>query len=302
MSDIITSTVNPNTIFTDKKKIGQGAAGIVYKAHDINTGNTIAIKEMALTQDSEQLILNEMYIMKRANHPCVVEFLGAYVEQRNCLWVIMELMDCGSLADILQNHGELFMNELQIAIVIRDMGKAIACLHDLNCIHRDMKSDNILLNMKGQVKLADFGFSAQLQAEGTKRRTVVGTPYWMAPEIINGEEYDYRVDVWSLGIILIEMCTGEPPYINDPPLRALFKISTEGIPPLVDEEMWSPELKDLLAACTKLEPLERINPIDLIESLFCKGAPTTYDSLEELVFLHLEIKREEEDDMTFLLS
>jgi len=188
----------------------------------------------------------------------------------------MELMDAGCLTEILDEFDTLKMTESQIARVCYEVLLALHHMHSMHCIHRDIKSDNILLNKRGHVKLADFGFSCQLTKEKSLRTSVIGTPYWMPPEIIGGQEYGVKVDIWSLGIMLIEMAEGEPPYMDFPPLRALFMISTKGIPPL-KEKKWTEELVDFRNKCLVLEPEDRPGGEDLLHHPFLQKACDRYD-------------------------
>ena len=142
-------------------------------------------------------------------------------------------------------------------------------------IHRDIKSDNVLIATSGAVKLADFGFAAQLTKEKAKRKTIVGTPYWMAPELIRGDPYDQKVDVWSLGIMVMELCEGEPPYLNFPPLRALFLINTKGVPGLKNPEHWSPEFLDFLSKCLQHNAEFRPTSAEMINHPFLQKACST---------------------------
>jgi len=302
LEDIITKD-DPTLLFSDLKQIGKGAVGTIFKATEILSGLPVAIKEMAVSQEPEnkQMLINEMYIMKKANHPCVVQWRGGYYYGESTIWVVMELMDSGCLADVLEHHGELFLTEPQMARIMTAVCQALVCLHSLNCIHRDMKSDNILLNTKGEVKLADFGFSAQLTSASARRKTVVGTPYWMAPEIVNGQEYGFAVDVWSVGIILMEMAEGEPPFVDMPPLRALFCISTEGVPPLHDEDFWSSQMQTFLYSCVNLEADLRPTAAELLKMPFIKLAGGI-DCIRQLLFEYKEIKANEEEQMAALLD
>lgn len=215
-------------LFRNPKKIGEGAAGEIYLAVFVPTGEKVALKKMTLTEESAKLIAVEVSIMKQCKHPNIVTYYDCYLV-KDKLWVSMEYMDGGALTDLLELYGKLFLSEGEISYVLRCVLRALRYIHEHSSIHRDIKSDNVLLSMNGDVKLADFGYAAQLNEHTQKRQTIVGTPYWMAPEVIRGETYDYRVDVWSVGILLIELCEGEPPYLDQPPLRALFLITKNGI-------------------------------------------------------------------------
>jgi len=201
---------------------------------------------MALNQDSLSLLITEISIMKTSRHPAIVDYIESYVVGDQ-LWVVMEFMGGGCLTEVLEQFEFVQMTEPQIAHVCTESLKALQYIHSLHRIHRDIKSDNILLGEDGSVKIADFGYAAQLTQKQQKRNTVVGTPYWMAPELIRGYDYGVKVDIWSTGIMLMEMAEGEPPYMDFPPLRALFLITTKGIPDLKTPTKWSKELRDFLA-------------------------------------------------------
>jgi len=279
--DDIVSKGDPRLLYTDMKPIGQGAVGQIFSAVDIKSREKVAIKEMLVKPNQKESLVAEMAIMKSARHDNVVTFFGAY-QHDGKISVVMELMDAGCLTEILDEFEVLKMNEAQISRVCLDVLQAIRYIHQMHCIHRDIKSDNILLNRKGQIKLADFGFACQLTKEKAKRTSVIGTPYWMPPEIIGGHEYGTKVDIWSLGIMIMEMAEGEPPYMDYPPLRALFMISTKGIPPLKEESKWSPPMVDFLKKCIIIEPENRPGGEELLEHEFLKMATTQLDMIKLL--------------------
>ncbi len=156
------------------------------------------------------------------------------------------------------------------------------------------QSDNILLSDDGLVKIADFGYAAELSREKLKRNTIVGTPYWMAPELIKGAKYDQRVDVWSLGIMAMEMAEGEPPYMEFPPLRALFLISTKGIPPLREPSRWSDEMTEFISSCLILDLKERPSSDALLSHPFVAKAGS-YSEMASLVRRAKQLKAEADE-------
>lgn len=183
----------------------------------------------------------------------------------------MEYMDGGPLSDVLDFHKFYPLTELQIRWIIFSVCKGLQKLHGLLRIHRDIKSSNILVNMQGHVKIGDFGFAAQLTPDKGKRRTRLGTPYWMAPEVIKGKKYDYSADVWSLGILCYECAEGEPPYQSLPRLQALLSITKHGCPDLTSPQ-WTPEFKEFLKHCVRRKPEKRFSIDALLNHRWLKPA------------------------------
>ncbi|KAG5975389.1 hypothetical protein E4U55_007725 [Claviceps digitariae] len=287
---------DPNLSYAKQKKIGQGASGSVYVAKIKETAQGIAreilrqqgpraqvaIKQMDLAhQPRKELIVNEIMVMKDSKHRNIVNFVDAFLKNNNQeLWVVMEFMEGGPLTDVIDNNPSI--SEEQISTICLETCRGLHHLHAQSIIHRDIKSDNVLLDARGNVKITDFGFCAKLTDAKSKRATMVGTPYWMAPEVVKQKEYGPKVDVWSLGIMAIEMIESEPPYLNEEPLKALYLIATNGTPRLKKPEKLSKELKAFLSVCLCVDVMSRASADELLAHDFLKhGCPL--GSLAELL-------------------
>ncbi|KAG0216587.1 signal transducing kinase of the PAK [Mortierella sp. NVP41] len=265
----ICTDADPTKLYRNLVKIGQGASGGVYTAYQVGTNLSVAIKQMNLEQQPKKdLIINEILVMKESSHKNIVNYIDSFL-WRGDLWVVMEYMEGGSLTEVVTTNE---MADPQIGAVCRETLLGLEHLHSKGVIHRDIKSDNVLLSLSGDIKLTDFGFCAQLKESQGKRTTMVGTPYWMAPEVVTRKEYGPKVDIWSLGIMAIEMLEGEPPYLNENPLRALYLIATNGTPALQNPEKLSYEFKDFLAQCLEVDPEKRPTATELLKHPFLTKA------------------------------
>ena len=259
------------------EKIGQGGLAKVYCVTDKVTNNKVAIKCIRITSRNLKYIIPEILNHKTCHHVNVVQFLSAYfVPTKQQLWVALEYMPNGSLADFLEptppKLDPLCLKENIIAYVCREVLKALSYIHSLNRIHRDIKSDNILIGENYEIKLADFGFAAHLTETRRVRKTVVGTPYWMAPELIDGYPYGIPVDIWSLGIVIMECAEGLPPYFQHKPAKATELIRSQGAPPLKNEKKWTNEFRDFLSQCLVYDPSKRSTTDQLLAHPFLKIA------------------------------
>jgi len=265
----VVSKGDPTVLYSKIKKIGQGASGSVFVAKNIKNNKTVAVKQMQLkSQPRKELIVNEILVMRESQHPNIVNYLDSYLVNEE-LWVVMEYMDGGPLTDVIEKNS---INETQIATICLETLKGLHHLHCRSIIHRDIKSDNVLLDGECHVKITDFGFCAKLTADKSKRATMVGTPYWMAPEVVKQKEYGAKVDIWSLGIMAIEMIEGEPPYLEEEPLKALYLIATNGTPKLKDPDKLSSSFKNFLTRCLEVDVKNRATAEELLHHSFLRLA------------------------------
>ena len=252
------------------KRLGQGASGTVWLAEDRATREKVAIKVASVLSNPEAL-KNEIALLNLSRHPAIVEYRETFAKEDN-MWLVQELVHGGTLTDVL--GPSIRIPEHIIAYVVRSVLQGLAYLHRAQRLHRDVKSDNVLVSYQGDVKLTDFGFATGLTTEQCQRQSTVGTPYWMAPELIQGEPYDSRADIWALGVLLIELAEGKPPYLDEvTPLRALLMITANPSPTLAAPH-WSPEINHFLAACMAKNPSERPFAEQLLLHPFMSSAGT----------------------------
>lgn len=271
MNDFI-SKDDPRKIHSQFQLIGEGGYAKVYLAISNKSGHKVAIKKMSIdTTKKMNGVIGELDFLKSCKHPNIISYIDSYLVNSK-VWVSMEFMEGGSLTDVILCWPELKLTEGHIAYISRECLKALDYAHKLHRIHRDIKSDNVLIGKNGEIKIADFGVAVQLTNQRSKRNTLIGTNYWMAPEVILGKDYDTKVDIWSLGIMMTEMCQGTPPYYDELPMKALFFISTNGIPGLNDAHKWTSQLKEFFGLCVTLDNRRRPSAQELLQHPFMKTA------------------------------
>eukprot|EP01102_Stenamoeba_stenopodia_P014808 TRINITY_DN496_c0_g1_i1.p1 TRINITY_DN496_c0_g1~~TRINITY_DN496_c0_g1_i1.p1 ORF type:complete len:610 (-),score=153.24 TRINITY_DN496_c0_g1_i1:177-2006(-) len=276
------SEEDPTRVVEIGEKLGKGSFGDVHKGRILQSDEVVAVKFIPIEDEAAiEDVRKEIEVLSSCKHPNIVNYVGSYFHNDN-LWIIMEYCGGGSVSDAMQIM-ESALTESQIALICREALQGLSYLHSIKKIHRDIKGGNILLTDSGQVKLADFGVSAQLFSTMAKRNTFVGTPYWMAPEVISENAYDGKADVWSLGITAIEMAEILPPNSNLHPMRVLFLIPRAPSPKLCETAAWSPEFHDFIAQCLIKDTARRPTADELLKHKFITTKPKGFQDLVELV-------------------
>lgn len=273
----------PEEVFDILFKLGEGSYGSVFKAIHKESGVVVAIKLVPVESDLHEII-KEISIMQQCDSPYVVRYYGSYFKQCD-LWICMEYCGAGSVSDIMRLRKKT-LSEDEVSTILSDTLKGLEYLHRRRKIHRDIKAGNILLNSEGHAKLADFGVAGQLTDTMAKRNTVIGTPFWMAPEVIEEVGYDCVADIWSLGITALEMAEGKPPYGDIHPMRAIFMIPQKPPPSFRDPDRWSTEFIDFVSVCLVKNPENRASASDLLKHEFIKNAKPRSIMNEMVVQVH----------------
>ncbi|KAL8810461.1 MAG: hypothetical protein Q9223_002335 [Gallowayella weberi] len=261
------------------EELGSGSFGVVYKAIERASGEIVAIKQIDLesSDDDIQDIQQEISVLSTCDSPFVTQYKASFLRGHK-LWIVMEFLGGGSCLDLLKAGT---FNEGHVAIICRELLLGLDYLHQEGKIHRDIKAANVLLCQSGKVKLADFGVATQLTNIKSLRNTFVGTPFWMAPEVIQQEGYDFKADIWSLGITAMEMINGEPPNASTHPMKVLFLIP-KAPPPRLEGSQYSRDFRDFVAACLVKDSDRRPTAKELLQHRFIRGAGKV-EALQKLV-------------------
>ncbi|XP_078514168.1 mitogen-activated protein kinase kinase kinase kinase 4 isoform X5 [Lissotriton helveticus] len=279
----LSSLRDPAGIFELVEVVGNGTYGQVYKGRHVKTGQLAAIKVMDVTEDEEEEIKLEINMLKKySHHRNIATYYGAFIKKSppghdDQLWLVMEFCGAGSITDLVKNTKGNTLKEDWIAYISREILRGLQHLHAHHVIHRDIKGQNVLLTENAEVKLVDFGVSAQLDRTVGRRNTFIGTPYWMAPEVIACDEnpdatYDYRSDLWSCGITAIEMAEGAPPLCDMHPMRALFLIPRNP-PPRLKSKKWSKKFFSFIEGCLVKNYTQRPPTEQLLKHPFIRDQP-----------------------------
>eukprot|EP00007_Cunea_sp_BSH-02190019_P004168 CAMPEP_0174230878 /NCGR_PEP_ID=MMETSP0417-20130205/1537_1 /TAXON_ID=242541 /ORGANISM="Mayorella sp, Strain BSH-02190019" /LENGTH=498 /DNA_ID=CAMNT_0015308647 /DNA_START=101 /DNA_END=1594 /DNA_ORIENTATION=- len=277
------------------ERLGKGAFGSVYKGLNVETGDFAAIKQLDLEdvpEEEKKNIFSELDLLAKLDHPNIVKMLDS-VQTEDSLFIVLEFVENGSLLTILKRFGTV--PEALIARYVRQLLIGLSYLHDRGVVHRDIKCDNLLITKNGKIKLADFGIAIHKKAEsaagsGDEQTGPLGSPYWMAPEIIELEDPTPKADIWSVGCTIIELLTGNPPFYELSKMQAMFAMVNEPHPPFPKHPSPSPHILDVLKLCFQRDPAKRPSAQELLKHPFI---PQDIDDDDDLLKSHKQMARSE---------
>jgi serine/threonine protein kinase len=283
---------NPEDSYEIGHKLGEGGQAIVYSAKNKETGEDFALKQILIQNDAhKEKIIDEIAISRLSEHKNIIKFYETY-EHNFSLWIVEELMVC-SLKEAVAGMGG-GLEEKYIGFILQAVCSGLLIMHTNGRIHRDVKCENVLISRDGEIKLADLGCAAQLVQEQSNRHTIIGTPYYMAPELALGNEYNEKVDIWGVGILGYYLAEGETPYHRLPINEILNQIISGSSPRLKNPEKWSANFNDFLQACLVKDPESR----PLISSLLYHSFIQNIDPniKQEFLSFLLTLNAEDSDD------
>jgi len=278
---------DPEEVFEMIDIIGEGAYGLICTCKNLKQNTIYAIKFLEIEEEDEPNLQKEIDILKESSDcPYIVRYFGCYMKETT-LMIVMEFCNGGSCLDVMTSCKRTFTED-QIAVIVNHMVSGLAYLHSHRVLHRDLKAGNVLLTSEGKAKLADFGVSAKLVHTLQKKNTIVGSPYWMAPEVISvqkgkGDGYDFKADIWSLAITAIELAEGKPPLFDIASLRVIFLIPARPPPTLQDQSKWSSEFNDFLSICLQKDPAKRPSASSLLAHPFVQRGNKKDNLVQDLV-------------------
>eukprot|EP00051_Salpingoeca_urceolata_P005331 m.72254 g.72254 ORF g.72254 m.72254 type:complete len:397 (+) comp14241_c2_seq1:408-1598(+) len=291
---------NPHLDWQIIDELGSGTYGKVHKVRHRTTGDVAAAKSAPIAEDQLFNFADEVAILATCRHPAITGFVDGFYYDSH-LWLLIEVCSGGSLSDIMRRRNTP-MTEEQNRCICRQLLDGLAFLHGQLVIHRDLNASNILLGDGGLVKLADFGVSAKLKGEQRKRTSFIGTPNWMAPEVVACEKskatpYGFEVDIWSFGITLIELAERRAPFHDVHPMKVLFKIVSAPPPTFTEPERWSPACNEFLSKCVIKDPYKRPQAVVLLQHEFVQIKDSTGPLLELLPGEQVKTRVEQPDSL-----
>ncbi|KAK5973998.1 Traf2 and NCK-interacting protein kinase [Trichostrongylus colubriformis] len=306
---------DPAGIFELIEVVGNGTYGQVYKGRHVKTAQLAAIKIMNINEDEEEEIKLEINMLKKYSyHRNIATYYGAFIKKlpsstgkHDQLWLVMEFCGSGSVTDLVKSSKASSIKEDWIAYICREILRGLYHLHQNKVIHRDIKGQNVLLTDSAEVKLVDFGVSAQLDKTVGRRNTFIGTPYWMAPEVIACDEnpeatYDSRSDLWSLGITSLEMAEGHPPLCDMHPMRALFLIPRNPPPRLKRTKKWTKKFESFIETVLIKDYQQRPYTDQLLRHPFIRDQPperSTRIAIKDHIDRHRRINKKDDTEYEY---